>query len=71
MLGIGGWFTEEDWAGGVFDEVVGGSRNSFAIGLHGKLLEVSWETVKILVESNKISMKFSDRGDAYGETKCV
>ena len=50
VLSVGGWLTKENWASGVFD-IVAASGDGLAIGLHGKLLKVSWESVEVLVES--------------------
>lgn len=49
MLGVGGWLTEEDWASGVVD-VLAVAGNGLTVGFHGQLLEVSWESVEVLVE---------------------
>ena len=45
VLSVGSWFPKEDWTSGVLDEVVGGARDRLSIGLHGELLEISWEAV--------------------------
>ena len=51
VLGVGGGFTEEDWASGVLDEVVCGAGDCLAVGFHGELLEVGREAVEVLVKS--------------------
>ena len=49
VLCVGGGLTKEDGTGGVLD-VVAATGDGLAVGLHGKLLEVSRETVQVLVE---------------------
>ncbi len=53
VLGIGCWLTKENGPSGVFDKVVCGARNGFAIRFHGELLEVGGETVEVLVKSGR------------------
>ncbi len=51
VLSIGGGFSKEDRASGVLDELIGAARNCLSVGLHGELLEISWEAVEVLVET--------------------
>jgi len=53
VLGVGGGLAEENGTGGVFD-VVAGAGDSFAVGLHGELLEVGREAVHVLVETGEM-----------------
>lgn len=49
VLSVGGWLTEENNTSLVVDElVVLGDR--LTVGFHGKLLQVSWESVHVLVK---------------------
>ena len=50
MLRIRRGLSEYYWTSAVFD-VVAAARNCFAIGLHGKLLEVRREAMHVLIES--------------------
>lgn len=50
MLCVGGWLSEKDWACGVLD-VLSSTGNCLSVGLHGELLEVCWEAVEVLIES--------------------
>jgi hypothetical protein len=50
VLSVGCRLTEENGASGVLD-IVAAAGNGLAVGLHGKLLEVSRESVEVLVES--------------------
>jgi len=70
VLGVGGGFAEEDGSGGVFDEFIRGAGDGFPIGLHGELLKVGWEAVKVLIEAIYVRVR-NKEGDAatYGETK--
>ena len=52
VLRVGCWFTEENWTSRILDHLVV-AGHSLSVGLHGQLLEVSWETVEVLVESTK------------------
>lgn len=49
MLGVGGRFAKEDGTGGVLD-IIASAGHSLAVGLHGELLQVCGEAVKILVK---------------------
>jgi len=49
VLCIGGWLAEEDWTGSVVDHFAL-AVNRLAVGLHGELLEVSWEAMQVLVK---------------------
>lgn len=51
VLGVGGRFSEEDRTSGVFDGLTITS-NALSVRLHRQLLEVGWETVEVLVESD-------------------
>jgi hypothetical protein len=50
VLGVGSRLAEKDGSGSIFD-VVATAGNGLSVGLHGQLLEVSWEPVKILIEA--------------------
>jgi hypothetical protein len=50
VLGIGGRLAEKNGSGSVLD-VVTTAGDGLSVRLHGQLLEVSWEPVKILVET--------------------
>lgn len=56
VLGVGGGFTEQDRAGGVFN-IVTRAGDGLSIALHGQLLEVGGESVEVLVKwSNQVSL---------------
>ena len=57
MLGVGCWFTEEDWARGVLYELAI-AGDCFAVGFHGELLEVGGEAVQVLVESADVRVGY-------------
>ena len=56
MLGVGGGLAEEDRAGGVLDKLVGAAGDGLTVGLHGELLQVGREAVKVLVEAVDVSI---------------
>jgi hypothetical protein len=55
VLCVGCWFSEKDWTCGVVD-VFSITSDGLAVGLHGELLEIGWETVHVLIESGVMSV---------------
>ncbi|KAH3666176.1 hypothetical protein OGAPHI_004365 [Ogataea philodendri] len=49
MLGVGGWFSKHHDSGLVVDKL-GVLCNRLTIGFHGQLLQVSWESVQVLIK---------------------
>lgn len=52
VLGVGGRFTEQDRASGVLD-IISAASDCLSIRLHGQLLEVGREPVKVLVKTDR------------------
>lgn len=50
VLSVCGWLSEKNWSGGVVDHL-SLTVDGLTVGLHGQLLEVSWEAVEVLVKS--------------------
>lgn len=53
VLGVRCRFAEENRTGRVLD-IVARARDGLAVRFHGQLLEVSWETVQVLVKSESL-----------------
>lgn len=69
VLGVGCWLSKENWSGGVLD-VITAAGDCLAVRLHGQLLEVGREPVKILVEADSTLDMYVNQGlFTYGETK--
>ena len=50
MLGVRGWFTEQDWSSSVL-HILSTTSNGLSVRFHGQLLEVCGEPVEVLIEA--------------------
>jgi len=57
MLGIGGRFTKKDWPSSIV-HVFPSAGDGLSVRLHGELLEVCRESVKVLVKSAKLQLVY-------------
>ena len=67
MLGVGRRLAEKNRPCGVLD-VIAGSSNGFAVGLHGQLLQIGREAVHVLIEwRDQVGLGTEEVGVPYAE----